>query len=100
MLVAVPLLFQFAGPVGVLHGLVMASVVGVAFAWFTVFGVVWRAAGGVSITEGAMRYGIVAGLAALVEQLFTAGLCWRRVPSRGRRLKPGLPRWLEASPWR
>lgn len=73
LLLALPFLFQWLGPVGVLHSLVLSSVAGLVFAWWTVLGLIRRAERGVPVPDGAMRYGIVAGVALLVGQFTYRG---------------------------
>jgi O-antigen/teichoic acid export membrane protein len=69
LLLAVPLLFRLFGPVGVLQSLVLSSAAGLTFAGWTVVGLLRRAAPGVPVPSGAARYGMVAGVAALLMQL-------------------------------
>ncbi len=73
LLVFVPLLFHLYGPPGVLVGLLLSSVAGVLVPGWTGFNFVRHAEHGVPIPEGAMRYGIVAGMSTLVGQLTYRG---------------------------
>ncbi|HEX6105950.1 MAG TPA: hypothetical protein VFZ26_10215 [Gemmatimonadales bacterium] len=69
LLVAVPLLFHLAGPPGVLHGLVLASLAAFAAAGWPGLRLMRGADLDVPIPDGAFRYGVVAGTAGLLLQL-------------------------------
>ncbi len=72
LLLSVPILFGTMGPPGVLYGVLLASLAGLACAW-TGLVLVSRAESGVPIPEGAMRYGAVAGITVILGQLTYRG---------------------------
>jgi O-antigen/teichoic acid export membrane protein len=73
LLLSVPILYHLVGPPGVLHGVLLSSLAGLACAGWTGLLLVRRAERGVPFPEGAMRYGAVAGVSALLGQLTYRG---------------------------
>jgi O-antigen/teichoic acid export membrane protein len=73
LLLAIPLLYVVAGPAALLAGIVVSATAGLAFAAWKSARLVRGALPEVAIPVGAFRYGIVAGLAALVGQVMYRG---------------------------
>jgi len=73
LLLSVPFLFHLVGPPGVLYGVVLSCFAGLACAGWTSLLLVRRAERGVPIPEGALRYGAVAGVSAILGQLTYRG---------------------------
>jgi O-antigen/teichoic acid export membrane protein len=73
LLLSVPFLFHLMGTPGVLYGVVLSSLAGLACAGWTSLLLVGRAERGVPIPEGAMRYGAVVGVASILGQLTYRG---------------------------
>lgn len=72
-LVAVPVLFALAGPIGVLLGVVAGAAVGAAFAVAAIRGLVRHTGPRGEIPPGSDRYGIITGLSAVLSQLTYRG---------------------------
>ena len=73
LLIAIPVLYAVAGPVALLAGIVVSAAAGFGFAAWKSAPLVRGALPDVAIPRGAFRYGIVAGLAALVGQVMYRG---------------------------